>query len=193
MPAKKKPDRKTTRKKTAKKKPAKKQTTKTARKAEPVAPEIVDQTVALLLTLESHHQVATALAEKLEQTPEQAAAAINEARHRLALAAGPDYSEELGRSVSRLNNLYRRSLAMQDCKTALATQRELNRLLLYGRPPAPAADPESPGQAQIAAARAHLAPLGLAGDDAPLAELCRLAVCRIVHLEQASPPNGHRR
>jgi len=38
-------------------------------------------------------------------------------------------TRELGRSLSRLHNLYSQSMAIQDYKTALAVQKEINTLL----------------------------------------------------------------
>jgi hypothetical protein len=116
-----------------------------------------------------------------------AASAIAEARLRILIAARWQRDEQLGTALVRLNDIYRRALSAQDAKTALAVQKELNRLLDLYRPaakPPPAAPgdrPSSPAAVdEMAAARAHLAPLGLGNESTPLAELCRLAVLRIL-------------
>ncbi len=107
------------------------------------------------------------------------------------------------RAVTRINELYQRAVAVQDTKTALAAQRELNKLLdLYpgfrltdddadtadrpaGDPNGPAADPRSglrladpDAVAIMDAIDMYLEPLALPDDDAPAihyADLIRLA------------------
>ncbi len=80
-----------------------------------------------------------------------------------------------------LNDLYRRALAIQDTKTALAAQKELNKLLeLYRLAGASAADGRRAVSAEIETARRHLTPLGLGDETTPLAELCRRAVLRVL-------------
>ena len=60
---------------------------------------------------------------------DQADAAIEIARGKIRDAIGVDREERTGEAIVRLNDLYERSLRIQDCKTALAAQKELNRLL----------------------------------------------------------------
>ncbi len=151
-----------------------------------VPPDVLDQTVSLLLTLESINQVRQALTGKLGIAPDVAAAAITRARRRLALAAGFNFAEELGKAVKRLNQLYRRVLQDKDYRAALACQRDLNRLMgLYEAQAKEQAADTSIMAADHEAAKRQLSPLALHDGDAPLAELCRLAVGRIVELEQA--------
>lgn len=181
------PPNKATRKRAAKRKPAKRTP------APAVAPEIVDQTIALLLALESNTEVTAALtSDKLGLDPAAAEAAIAEAKRHLAIKAGTDRTLELGRTKARLDNLYRRSVQAQDCKTALAALRELIRLLALGSP-APigaaaqatsAADPAAHDDA--ARAREHLA-MAFPGLDAPLDELARMAAAELIDTRNAAP------
>lgn len=177
------------------KRTAKKKTVKTKRPpARPAVPaEIVDQTIALLLALESHNEVTKALTgDKLGLTPKAAEAAIAEAQRRLALAAGFDRTRELGRAIARLNNLYRRSIQIQDCKTALGVQRELNKLLALGAPaPIGAAgqadDPDHPDPPDDAGrAHAHLRQ-AFPTHDLPLDELARMAAAELIDTRNAPP------
>jgi len=180
---------KTTKKKTAKRKPSPPRA-----KVAAVAAEIVDQTIALLLALESHNEVTKALtSDKMGLTAKAAEAAIAEAQRRLALAAGFDRTRELGRAIARLNNLYRRSIQIQDCKTALGVQRELNRLLDLGAPApigagAAAADPAHPDPPDDAGrAAAHLRRAYPAFQDLPLDELARMAAAELIDTRNAPP------
>lgn len=179
----------------AKKKTAKpKAATRKRPPARPAVPaEIVDQTIALLLALESHNEVTKALtSEKMGLTAKAAEAAIAEAQRRLALVAGFDRTKELGRAISRLNNLYRRSLQIQDCKTALGVQRELNRLLALGSA-APigagvhADDPDAPDPPDDAGrAAAHLR-RAYPAENLPLDELARMAAAELIDTRNAAP------
>ena len=71
----------------------------------------------------------TACIEKLQLTAEQANVAIEHAKKAILDAAEIDRDKARGEAVFRFNDLYERSLHMQDVKSALAAQKELNRLL----------------------------------------------------------------
>ncbi|NLG44825.1 MAG: hypothetical protein GX547_16405 [Phycisphaerae bacterium] len=156
-----------------------------------VSPETVDQTITLLLTLESTHQVAAALtSDQIGLAPAAAEAAIAEAQRRLMAAAGYDKTHELGRAIRRLNNLYRRSVQVQDCKTALAAQRELNRLLALGAAPSPdqtTSDTPPTDPAEVERAREHLARALPDHADLPLDELARLAATALIDTRSPHP------
>jgi len=119
--------------------------------------------------------------------PALLAAVLAEAKLRILGAARWDRTEQAGMSITRLNDLYSRCLVEADTATALATQREINKLLgLYNADPADGPDGARDADAlreQVAAATAYLQPLGLGHEDTPLSELARLAVVRIVELE----------
>lgn len=101
--------------------------------------EVIDKIVLLLVSGLARSSIEEA-AHKLGLDGESAASAIAEARTRIQIAAHWEPEEQMGTALVRLNDIYRRALAVQDAKTALAVQRELNRLLdLYRAPREPTA------------------------------------------------------
>lgn len=179
-----------TKRRTAKRK--KKPARKPRATAKPRFPAgLVDRLVLMLVSNVPPDAIA-ASADKLDTTPQVLAAAVTEARRQITLAADFHRDREIGLAYKRLNEIFRRSLAIQDGKTALAAQKELNKLLrLYEPGPAGPVEVTTDGGSDAAAAREHLATLGLADEDEPLAELARLAVLRIVELNaERIPPNA---
>jgi hypothetical protein len=148
---------------------------------------IEHQVLLLLATLSSRDLVAVACVEKLNIPPEAVDATIAAARVKLTLAADFHRDEELGRAVTRLHTLYERSLTIQDTKTALATVKELNKLLdLYRAAPAGSIDTSADqAAAELAEVRAHLEPLDLGGPDVPTSELARRAVAAFTAADSA--------
>lgn len=53
---------------------------------------------------------------------------LQSARERIAEHGALDRAYEIGKAISRLNNLYARNLQINDFKAALATQKEINAL-----------------------------------------------------------------
>ena len=156
----------TRKKPAARKRPAKRTATP------PVSPEILDQTITLLLTLESTHQVHAALTgDKLALTADLAASAIDAAREAFARLAGFDRTREMGQ--------------VQDCKTALAAQRELHKLLALGSTPLAAAHKQDTAANEPELAREHLARALPAHANLPLDELARLAAAAIIDARHA--------
>jgi len=170
------------------------------------AEQTVDQIVLLIVSGLRPSRILATAGEKLGLDGPAAAAAIAEAHRRIARAAEYSAPAALGESITRLDDLYSRSLRIQDVKTALAAQREKNRLLglgPVGEVPAgadPAADGDGPAQTTPAERRAieseHLAaivrsiedviePLALT-DDPHLtdADLVRLAGDEIARLRR---------
>lgn len=146
-----------------------------------IDPAIVEQIVLLMIGGLSDALLYAAAIEKLKLSPELATAAIDEAKRLITLAADYNRHEELGRAVRRINSLYGSSLKMQDTKTALACQKELNKLLsLYEPPGQQKATTESTENPEAVAIRSHLVPLQLAADSTPLTEVCRLAALKII-------------
>jgi hypothetical protein len=112
--------------------------------------------------------------------PDQAQQIVREARNRITVAADFTRDEQIGRAVMRLDDLYAKSIAGQDTRTALQAQRELNRLLSLYAPKRD--DLESEGVEDATALRrqldliaAYLLPLNLASDHYPVEEHARLA------------------
>jgi hypothetical protein len=115
---------------------------------------------------------------------EMARQIVAEARKRITVAADYTRDEQIGRAVMRLDDLYAKSIAGQDIRTALQAQRELNRLLdLY------AGSARSEGGAedatelrrQVELIAGYLLPLKLADEHYPVEEHARLAAEAIRH------------
>lgn len=170
----------------AKKKTPKRKRKSAAPKPPSPPPRDLGPVLLLLVTMQSAAKVRAVCVEKLEIPDAEVDGVLADARRRLTVAADFHRDEEVGRALVRLGDLYERSLRVQDVKTALAAQKELNKLLdLYaGAPPAGGEDYHAGGQAaaDLAAVRQHLAPLGLGGDDDSTVELARLAVEKLIHL-----------
>lgn len=165
---------------------AKKQPDPTPDTPTPAAGEALDKILLLILSGLPKESVLTAAQAKLGMTPQAAEAAYDEARRRITLAADFNRVAEIGLAVARLNDLYGRSFRAADFKVALATQRELNKLLdLYAREAAATGTKAAGGEAgnndaealraELDAIRAHLLPLELAAETYPLREHARLA------------------
>jgi hypothetical protein len=148
----------------------------------PVSLPTLNKIVLLVVSGLSEDAVICACQDNLGLPDIDAKAAYAEARRRVCLAAQYHPDEQLGVSITRLNDLYARSLKIQDNKTALSVQKELNRLMdLDRRPPATGeitADSEDGNVARL-----HLEPLRLGRPGDALAELCRLAALKIIELE----------
>lgn len=150
--------------------------------ADDMPDDIVDKVVLLLVTIRSRADVRRQCVEneKLRLTEDQADAAIDEAGRRIRLAAACDFDRELGTAKTRLAQLYGQAAKVMDFKTALAVQKETNKLLgLHARSPA-AADPaggdDTDALELLAAVRDQLAPLVDADADEPLEEIARRVV-----------------
>jgi len=107
--------------------------------------EALDKVILLVVSLQSRAAVKAACIEKLALSPDQADAAIETARGKIREAIGVDRQERTGEAIIRLNDLYERSLRIQDCRVALAAQKELNRLCgLHAKGKAPAETQSQP-------------------------------------------------
>jgi len=149
-------------------------------------PAILDKVIKMLISGISEEATRHTCVENLGLNHAQAAEAVVEARQRITIAADYNRDQELGTAIARLRDLYTRSISVQDVKTALAAQKELNRLLkLYDVPhESPTEDTDlAELRSDYEAAREHLTPLELADHDAPLAEHARLAVATILDLQ----------
>ena len=103
---------------------------------------------------------------------------VAEARQRITVAADYARDEQLGKAVMRLEDLYAKSIAGKDVRSAIAAQKELNRLLrLYD---APEQAPQTEGQEDESAGRldviaSYLLPLKLTDTRYPVEEHARVA------------------
>ena len=147
-------------------------------------PDVIDKLVPLLVSNLTTGQI-NAAAEKLGLLSQDLPSALALVKRRITIAADYDRDQQVGTAFVRLNDIYRRSLTVQDVKTALAAQKELNKLLsLYAAIPidVQTAEPKV-GDEETEGAMEHLSSLGLAPEGTGLSELCRLAVARILKLE----------
>ncbi len=93
-----------------------------------------DQVVMLLTNGMSVDAAAGMLVKQHGMSPAEAQECVAEARQRIAVAAEYSRDEQIGKAVMRFEDLYTKSIAAKDTRTALQAQRELNRLLgLYSR------------------------------------------------------------
>lgn len=154
--------------------------------------ETIDS-LALMLASGATIDAATLVAvQEFGMEPDDAEAAVDAARIRIVSAADYDRKAEIGAAYLRLTDIYRKSYEHDDLKTALAAQKELNKLTKAGggsgtQKPEQAddsVDAAAYGSAADAlqAVRGYLLPLGLAADDATTPEHARQAVAKIVAL-----------
>ena len=171
-----------------------------------IAPETLDKIQSLLISGLARAAVAEACRERLGLADEAVEPAIAAARRRIQLAADYDRDEEIGRTLGRCEDLYRRALAVQDTKSALAAERQRAKVLGIDRPgflpedraagPSgqPGAAPDAAGaetrraEPELAdlldAIDLHIEPLGLAESLADTyTDLIRLAAERILDLQ----------
>ena len=112
-----------------------------------------------------------------------------EVNRRLLAVADVDRELELGIAIVRTDMIFRKATVDGDNKTALAAQRELNRLLGLYRDgeQAGAKGGDMVGAAEALATlnmvAAHLLPLGLAPADYPIQEHARIAADRVCELK----------
>jgi len=104
---------------------------------------------------------------------------VAEARQRITVAADYARDEQLGKAVMRLDDLYAKSIAAQDARTALQAQRELNRLLgLYWADGAAGETTDTDAQETVRRLEliaGYLIPLKLTDERYPVEEHARLA------------------
>lgn len=150
-----------------------------------VETEIVDAVVLLLCKRFPESKLRAVCADQLQLDGSQIDDAIAAGRRVLTLAADYGRDEEIGRSRTRLDDLYEKATAAQDIPTALNVVRETNRLMsLYETTVPVRQETESKVSAEAAAIKTHLVPLKLAPESAPLVEHCRLAALKLIqHLD----------
>jgi hypothetical protein len=136
--------------------------------------------IVLLLINGMSSDAATGFCIQQGVSPDQVGQIVEDARKRITVAADYTRDEQLGKAVMRLEDLYAKSMAGQDIRTALQAQRELNRLLsLYADARrADTTDDDSDTailRKQLELIAAYLVPLKLADASYPVEEHARLA------------------
>ena len=112
------------------------------------APAVIDKIVRLLCNIQDRGSIVAACLNKLAIPADQVDAAIDEAKDKLTRAANYHRDHELGRALTRLNECYQRAVTVQDTKTAISAQREINHLLgLYDDDPNGPADGDTANNA----------------------------------------------
>ena len=141
-----------------------------------MTPAQIDQIALMLIAGAAVADIRQAAIGKMGALPDDADKAIAEARRKIVVAADYNRDEQIAIAFARLNALYGASASI-DPKTALAAQREINKLLsLYTGPATPATGGDSSEAAKaLELVRAHLEPLELAPAAYPIAEHARLA------------------
>src|SRR5512138_3645105 len=142
-------------------------------------PHTTRDRIVLLLVNGMSAEQAEAFAIQSGADPETARQVVAQARKRITVAADYTRDEQIGRAVMRLEDLYAKSIAGQDIRTALQAQREINRLMsLYALPNrSEAGGDEDAGvlRRQVELIASYLLPLKLVGEGYPVEEHARLA------------------
>ena len=142
-------------------------------------PQTMRDRVVLLLVNGMSAESAESFAIQSGADPDEARQTVADARKRITVAADYTRDEQIGRAVMRLDDLYAKSIAGQDIRTALQAQRELNRLLdLYaGSSPAEggAGHDAAELRRQVELIASYLLPLCVADEQYPVEEHARVA------------------
>jgi len=142
--------------------------------------EARNQVVMLLTNGISMDAAESMLMQKHGMSLEQARECVTDARQRITIAADFSRDEQIGKAVMRFEDLYTKSIAAKDTRTALQAQRELNRLLgLYSRGDE-GGGTEATTEAQEAVKKleliaGYLLPLRLTHEGYPVEEHARIA------------------
>ena len=129
---------------------SKNRTTPPAAGGEELDAATLDRVVALLLTGTSREGVAAACRAELGLAGAGVDAAIDAGRAKLILAAGANWTLERGRAIARCQDLYRLGLEAGESGSALAAQKELNKLLSLYAAGGPEAGEPGAGEASDA-------------------------------------------
>ena len=141
--------------------------------------EARNQVVMLLTNGISMDAAESMLMQKHGMSLEQARECVTDARQRITIAADFSRDEQIGKAVMRFEDLYTKSIAAKDTRTALQAQRELNRLLgLYvhgGNDNGGDIPDNSEAQQKLDLIASYLLPLRLANEGYPVEEHARIA------------------
>lgn len=153
---------------------------------EAIEPETLDKIILLLISGLTAETVLATCQNQFQLEPKTATVAIRKAKKKIFLAAKYNPAEQIGVAITRLNSLYKQSLRVQDVKTALAAQKELNKLMdLYVSTGAQQPQTAAAGHDEtIERVRMHLESLGLGTASDSVEELARRAAAEIINLRQ---------
>lgn len=138
--------------------------------------EKIEKLVVILTSGVSREDAKKVAVEKLGEQKSKATKLVDDACKSIKQAALRDGDNEKGTAYLRLNDLYARSIKVQDVKAALAAQKEINRLNeTFNITVEKEETQESQQSEELAKIAAHLLPLELAGENYPLHEHARIA------------------
>ena len=146
---------------------------------------LIDDVVLLLVRGLSDREVRRKLREEFGVADKgQATRVLQRARRAITIAADYRRDTEIGTAKHRLETLFREASEAGERATALAAQKELDKLLGLYKTTEPTDEAEASGDAgrlaaELAAIGEHLRPLGLGPEGYPLTELARVAAERI--------------
>ncbi len=122
----------------------------------------IHKVLLLLITTRNLAEIKRQCTEKLGLSPDQTVKAIEEASGQIAAAAVWNRDIEAGKSLLRLDDLYERSLRVQDIKTALVAERDRAKLVGLHKPKAIDETDNDRDSELETVIREHLGPLELA-------------------------------
>ena len=149
--------------------------------------EVLDAIVLLIVSGTSENNIASICVERFGIKGELAQKKITEAKTQITVAADFNRQDEVGTAYIRLNDLYTRSLNGDDVKTALASQKELNKLLSLYEPEhgsVLALGVGEDGLGELDVVASHLLPLALASAEYPISEHARIAASFIRKMDR---------
>lgn len=146
---------------------------------------IIEKVVLLIVSGLSKAEIKQVCEEKFEINSEDIEDLINKAQVKIIETADFNKEKEIGTAVTRLNHIYAKAITSGDIKTALQTQRELDKL--HGLYKEEGRDGDSLdamattllAEDELKAISDHLLPLELAPESYPLREHARIASERI--------------
>lgn len=125
-----------------------------------------------------------------------AATTIEQCRSRLIAAASSNRGAQLGASIARALDIYRKAMEKKDFKNAIAATKEHAKLLGLHQPtaqlvnPDPAADADDePVNEQLTAVAAHVLPLKVCPESFPLSEHVRVLVEHYLATHEPGKPH----
>ncbi len=162
-----------------------------------VSEENLNKIIIALVSGASNEMAEQICVSKLGLKLKDAKSAIIDARKQITVAADFNRVDELGTAIIRLQDVYAKSMRVQDTKTALAAQKELNKLLDLYRAVEHAQsmggdlEAVSIAEQELAAIAQHLLPLNLAKKDYPLSGHARIVAEKLRRLQsEATAKDG---
>jgi hypothetical protein len=143
----------------------------------------IETLILLLCKIPQVSQVKQICREHLGIAEEDIDEMINEARQYITITADYNRDTEIGKSLIRLEDLYKKANEEKEYKQALAIEKARIALLRLNSPSAVTDTSETINDSkEIEEIRLYLEPLKLAAEGTPVAELVRLAVLKLTQI-----------